>query len=144
MKRSPLPRAKAPIKRSAIKRKPPRRKSKARMSKIGWLISKAISGIYGPYHYDYIAAMPCLIRGVAGHKCKGKVRGHHVKHVSNGGRDYANEVPLCDCAHTGDDGVHVMGKRTWEKRFRVSLKAEAERLAEGWDVEHNRAKVEIW
>lgn len=72
---------------------------------------------YGSYH-RWIQTRPCWIRHHPDHDCGGGGSGHHVRHVGNGGKDPANEVPLCEPAH---QELHRIGKGTWEGRYDVSL-----------------------
>lgn len=107
-------------------------------SKIGLLLFCDVRGInpkqkksqfvYGPYH-KWIKKHPCILANDPRHKCQGRIEGHHVKHVGNGGEDYANEVPACTGAHTGSKSVHVMGKRTFEKYWGVDLQRTANEYA---------------
>lgn len=115
---STLPAATKPMKKTRLKRK-------------GRYNGKQSSAAYGSYH-KWIGTRGCLVAGKAGHVCSGQVRGHHIKHVRNGGVDYKNEVPLCDGAHTvGPHAVHGLnsGKWSFERHYGVSLYREAKRYA---------------
>jgi len=115
------------LKRGEIKRSTPMpRENRKRKQK------RAVEGlVYGPYH-RWIETLPCHIAGK--HTCGGRIVGHHVKHVGNGGQDYGNEVPLCSDAHT-DSGiaVHTQGPDSFDTMFNVDLKSEALRYATMWD-----------
>lgn len=54
------------------------------------------------------------------------VHAHHVK-----SRRYSNSdmtcIPLCLNHHTGDQGIHIIGKITWSKRFMIDLDAEVKK-----------------
>lgn len=74
---------------------------------------------YGPYH-RWVKSRPCYIRRHPDHECGLGPSGHHIKHVGNGGRDPANEVPLCEKAHRE---LHDTGRETWQDRYGVDLEA---------------------
>lgn len=90
--------------------------------------------VYGPYH-KWIGTLPCLVAGLAGHKCWGRVRGHHVEHAGNGGLDFGNEVPLCDGAHThGPFAIHGVGmsRGRFNEHYGVNIKTAAKHLGGEW------------
>ena len=65
--------------------------------------------VYGSYH-QAVSRLPCLLADHEDHECEGTVSGHHVESVGRGGVDYANEVPLCDGAHTmHPKSIHRLG-----------------------------------
>lgn len=72
---------------------------------------------------DFIRRMPCLV-------CGNQSQAHHVKTRGAGGRDEFNTVPLCVNHHTGPQGVHFLGRMTFERTFNVNLQAEARRIWE--------------
>lgn len=74
--------------------------------------------------------MPCLRRmRDPDHRCVGAVVGHHVKSVGAGGKDYANEVPLCAGSHFT---LHTMGQDAACRAWQIDFGAEAERIARGY------------
>lgn len=126
MKRTPLAR-RTPLKRRAwLQRRTrlrpinPERRQRMRTDPDGH------QHTYGDYH-RFVSKQPCLLRRVRRHHCIGEVSGHHIRTVGAGGRDYEQEVPLCAMAHLSHDHL---GRETFERRWGVSLKLEAERLAE--------------
>jgi len=84
---------------------------------------------YGPYH-RWISTQQCILAIYPDHTCMqypdGKwVKGHHVKTVGSGGRDFLNEVPVCMLAH-------ALCETTFskvERKFGISLREVAEGLA---------------
>jgi hypothetical protein len=78
---------------------------------------------------DKVKAMPCCVCGVR------PVDPHHV----SGGtlrRDYlpdgtGNVVPLCRKHHTGDEGVHTLGRETFAATFGIDLGKIAKELGDG-------------
>jgi hypothetical protein len=82
---------------------------------------RAKGEVYGRYH-RFFEGLFCLVRA----ECAGSVNGHHVKTVAAGGKDYANEVPLCAKHHTE---VHQLGRSRFERRYQVDLTDEAARAA---------------
>jgi len=96
-----------------------------------------------PEHCDWIRERPCLLSrwalwsplvedwpsgggyDMTSHGCVGAVQVCHIKTRGAGGDDRKNVVPLCGMAH---DEQHRIGIPTFEKRWGVNLKAEAERL----------------
>lgn len=65
-------------------------------------------------HLEFIRGLPCCI-------CRDpRTVPHHAKTKGSGGGD-DETVPLCHKHHTGDEGVHGLGRETFEKRFGVDL-----------------------
>lgn len=74
-----------------------------------------------PQHLQWVRGRPCLIDGVSGHVCTGRMEAHHVKETGNGGMGVKPAdhwvVPLCSGAH---DLVH-RGPISFEKKYGVNL-----------------------
>ena len=96
MKRTPLKR-RAPI-------RPGRRKPRP-------------ADVYGEYH-RWIKTLPCTFDGIRG-GCFGPIDGHHVRSVGAGGKDFANEIPVCRTHHREihDRGPGVFGGRPFLERI---------------------------
>jgi 5-methylcytosine-specific restriction endonuclease McrA len=59
----------------------------------------------------------CAVRG-----CRYRAHAHHIKPKSLGGADAEeNLLPLCLRHHTGAEGPHALGHKTWLRRFRDKL-----------------------
>lgn len=80
--------------------------------------------VYGPYH-AWVGTLDCLLRKHPGHRCGGRVTGHHLRSVGAGGTDVGNEVPLCGRAHRE---VHRIGQRSFATRYGLDLRGEARTL----------------
>lgn len=80
-------------------------------------------------HYDKLAQIGCVL-------CKHLGYGEtpaHIHHIRRLGmkRENAPVIPLCPAHHTGNDGVHGMGKKAFAKRYGVTeedLLAQTEEL----------------
>ncbi len=101
-----------------------------------------------PAYCEWVRQQPCLLGGGMGvgfhirvrslamkiHQCDGPVQVCHVKSRGAGGDDRRNVIAMCAKGH---DEQHRIGIRSFEKRWGVDLKAEAEKLdAEYRDVSH--------
>lgn len=77
----------------------------------------------------YIESLFCLVRS----GCWGDVVGHHTDAggTSTKCSDH-DKVPLCYNHHTGDLGVHVLGKQTFQGRFNLDFTAEKLRLMKNY------------
>lgn len=98
MKRTPLKRT-TPLKRVSLRRKLPRRAKQ-------WQKARALQIAFYPS-----CAVPFCRKAV-----------EVVHHVSNKGMGYRDHSPenlqsLCFTHHTGELGVHSLGKKTWMRRF---------------------------
>jgi len=75
---------------------------------------------YGAYH-RWIKGKNCevVVIGNRQSDCEGKVTGHHMKTVGSGGRDFGNEVPLCNRHHKliEDEGASAFQKKTGVNPF---------------------------
>lgn len=73
----------------------------------------------------------CLVEGRAGHVCQGLMRAHHVRENTGAGTGLKPPdfwvIPLCDSAHR--EG-HDKGWRTFERKYGVDTRAEAQKAAE--------------
>ncbi len=66
-----------------------------------------------------VASIGCIICYRAGYP-ETPAEIHHIRDVGLGlgvRNDHANTLPLCPNHHRGNDGVHGMGRKAWEKRF---------------------------
>ena len=94
-----------------------------------------------PGYQQWIREQPCIMRGrryesragghVLGppHECTTPVQCCHVKSRGAGGPDHANCVSMCAWMH---DAQHRFGTRSFQSRWAVDLKLEAEQLFRGW------------
>lgn len=111
MKRTPLKRTKGldrgkPLKRVAftLRRKPMRARAKPE------------SDLWRKNRATILERFPrCEVPGCTR-------RSSVVHHLRNGGKGYrdhslGNLVALCAKHHTGEEGVHVLGRETWARRF---------------------------
>lgn len=85
--------------------------------------------VYGAFH-RWLSTLPCILMDAPGHECLGTVTGHHVKSVGAGGKDWANEVPVCADAHAE---LHHAGRETFETRYGLDLSLIAAGLAERYE-----------
>jgi len=76
-----------------------------------------------PEYVKFIRSLPCLACKKPG--CDP----HHIKSRGAGGGDSANLVPLCRVHHTM---IHTYGRRTFEKKFHISLLVMAVNLWNVW------------
>lgn len=70
--------------------------------------------------FDAIARMGCIVcrlyYGVYSPACLHHLTG--IKYRSTGKKaSDAHVIPLCHRHHQGQDGIHAIGMRAWEKRF---------------------------
>jgi hypothetical protein len=88
-----------------------------------------------PAYQDFVRKQPCLLFGkrrvigspvtVIEHECWGMVEACHVKSRGAAGDDVGNLWAGCSFAHRQQ---HAWGIGTFERKWGVNLKAEAERL----------------
>jgi hypothetical protein len=69
-------------------------------------------------HYEKLANLGCAL-------CRHLKYGEtpaHIHHIRRLGmkRDNAPVIPLCPAHHTGNDGVHGMGKKAFAERYGVT------------------------
>lgn len=86
---------------------------------------------YGPYH-QFLKQQACEVAhyGNGRTPCWGTVTGHHRKHVSSGGKDYANELPLCAAHHSM---IETEGEEKFQKKTGVNPARAAREWASRWD-----------
>ena len=85
-------------------------------------------------HKAKVAEMACMIcEREYGQHPGGNVELHHIRLNGWGRGDYKTLIPLCFKHHRGDEGIHHMGTKAWERHFDVSqrdlLELTLERLA---------------
>lgn len=75
-----------------------------------------------PYTEFVRARFRCCVPG-----CNAPAEPHHVRTKGALGKqvDEGNVAPLCAHHHTGAASVHYLGRRTFARRFKVCLPAEA-------------------
>jgi hypothetical protein len=68
--------------------------------------------------------------------CSAYAEPHHVRTKGRQGQvDEGNVAPLCAHHHTGNAGVHFLGRRTFARTFKVCLPAEALVVLLAWRQE---------
>jgi hypothetical protein len=90
---------------------------------------------YGPYH-RWIGSRQCVFAIYPDHECmrypdRDWVKGHHIVTVATGGRDWANEIPVCLRAH-------AMCHASWmkvEERYGIHMLQMAVDLADECPME---------
>lgn len=122
------------MKRSAIKRgtKSLQRKVRLRARKAGSLFPKRRDDTDGKYA-AWIRTQPCIIRDREArtetwplvHRCLGETQACHVRSRGAAGFDLGNLYPGCLIAHHQQ---HLIGLRSFQARWGIDLKTEAERL----------------
>ena len=99
-----------------------------------------------PSHRRWVRGFECSIAGkleqlgdgyAKHHECEGRIEAHHVTTKGAGGGD-DECVPLCSKAHKQG---HDIGWDTFTKKYRVDLKAIAERL---WRTSPHGVKYRAW
>lgn len=69
-------------------------------------------------HKAALAEMGCMAcRRLFPHMAPGPVQLHHLRTGGWGKGDYTTLIPLCYRHHQGQDGIHTMGTKAWEKHF---------------------------
>lgn len=60
---------------------------------------------------DAVASLPCAVCGCYG------VHVHHIRTGIGMGRRATNfqTIPLCPSCHQGNEGIHGMGRKAWER-----------------------------
>lgn len=72
-------------------------------------------------HKAKLAQMCCAIcERLHGPHDGGYVELHHLRKGGWGKGDYTTLIPLCANHHRGQEGIHQMGTKAWEKHFSVS------------------------
>lgn len=73
----------------------------------------------------YIREQPCLVWN-----CPNKASVHHDPSIGAGGSDYES-LPLCNPLHH-IEGVHRIGKDTFQEKFNLNFDRERIRLLKGY------------
>lgn len=66
-----------------------------------------------------VASIGCIICYRAGYP-ETPAEIHHIRDVGLGlgvRNDNANTLPLCPLHHRGNEGIHGMGRKAWERKF---------------------------
>jgi hypothetical protein len=121
-----------PLKRTRMKSRGPRTKKSG-----GALFPK---GVDEPYR-EWIRALPCILAGRTAqveswpmeHRCLEPIQSCHVKSRGAGGGDRNNLYPGCVVAHHQQ---HLVGIRSFEHCWDVSLKTIARQLTAVYEAEH--------
>ncbi len=75
--------------------------------------------------YEYISKQNCLLYDEYGYECRGKTHSHHIVSRGAGGKEINNLIPLCASHHVmGANSIHFLGKKTFEKKYKINLKEE--------------------
>lgn len=70
-----------------------------------------------------LAEMCCVIcERIHGPHQGGHVTLHHLRTGGWGKGDYKTLIPLCYHHHQGEDGIHTLGTKAWERMFDVTQK----------------------
>lgn len=81
-------------------------------------------------HLKWVRGFACLIAGMPGHDCEGRIEAAHVRTGTDGGLLVKPSdiwaVPLCSSGHALQ---HQIGEQAFEARFKVDMKAKARLLA---------------
>jgi len=75
----------------------------------------------------YIRSQPCIVCGFDG--------GCHPHHILSGSGKRNNDyftVPLCSYHHTGDEGIHTVGAKTFAQKTGVEFYSAAAALLVGY------------
>ncbi len=82
-----------------------------------------------PAHLQNVRGYACLIAGLLGHVCQGRIEAHHLRPGSHAGMGRKpgddRTVPLCSLAHRT---LHDMGEAAFEKFYAIVLEPIAARL----------------
>jgi hypothetical protein len=72
-------------------------------------------------HKAALAELGCMLcRRLFPHLEPGPVNLHHLRTGGWGKGDYTTLIPLCFRHHQGEDGIHTLGTKAWERKFGVS------------------------
>ena len=66
-----------------------------------------------------VASIGCIICFRAGYP-ETPAEIHHIRDVGLGlgvRNSHTNTLPLCPLHHRGNDGIHGMGRKAWERKF---------------------------
>lgn len=82
-----------------------------------------------------LSGMACVIcERIYGQHAGGEVQLHHLRTGGWGKGDYKTLIPLCFNHHQGQDGIHQLGTKAWERRFDVSQRELLELVQERMDA----------
>lgn len=84
-------------------------------------VSKRFARRRDPAYCEWVRRLPCVMQIL----CAGDVEVSHVRSRGAAGDDRGNVVPMCRRHH---QQYHDWGRYTFEGRWRIDLKAEAQRL----------------
>lgn len=63
-------------------------------------------------HLDRVGSLPCCVCGYY------EVQVHHLTGAGMGLRSsHFDTIPLCHYHHVGDEGIHIIGKKTWQNKY---------------------------
>lgn len=100
------------------------------------------SQIRCPAHLKWIRGHECAISGHVLHVCNGRIEAAHVRRGTDGGVGIKPSdiwaIPLCSSAHRDQ---HNAGEATFEKYWKIDMKAMAEDMARRSPALRKRAKV---
>lgn len=68
-------------------------------------------------HFDRVARIGCILCKKQGYEDSPAVL-HHIRRA--GKRSNAPVVPLCVSHHTGDAGIHGLGRKRFEREYSVT------------------------
>ncbi|WP_396189599.1 Ref family recombination enhancement nuclease [Flavobacterium sp.] len=68
-------------------------------------------------HYDKVASLGCSLCRYLGYG-ESPPHLHHIRRA--GKRSNAPVIPLCEKHHTGNAGIHWMGRRAFEKIYGIT------------------------
>jgi hypothetical protein len=72
-------------------------------------------------HKEKLAAMGCVIcTRLFGNHEPGAVQLHHLRSGGWGKGDYRTLIPLCVVHHLGNEGIHGMGTKRFEREYGVT------------------------
>lgn len=61
-------------------------------------------------HMRKVAELGCII-------CEGEACVHHAETGGGGRKDHMKVIPLCLRHHQGEDGIHKIGRKAWQKKY---------------------------
>lgn len=72
-------------------------------------------------HKKKLSQMGCVLCiKIYGDHDSGEVQLHHLRSSGWGKGGYETLIPLCHNHHQGDEGIHTLGTKAWERYFDVS------------------------
>ena len=95
---------------------------------------------------DKLAGMGCMACArIHGAHEPGGVELHHYRGGGWGKGGYLTLIPLCFEHHRGNDGIHGMGTKAFDRAYpftQADLLADVNRLLGGWAPGHRGANIE--